>query len=379
VAAFNNEVVVVVAVVVVVVVVLLLLLLVVAAVVVVVVVVLLLLTLPLAAAAQSFLPSDLAAFQKMNALPNQPIAVTHGPATLPKGGTGEGDLDAEWLTGVAPTIPTTVWATAGQRYDPSSGKYDNEPFLTWLQNVSATPNDQIPNVFTISYQDYEDSLEHSFMSRVSDDFAALTVRGVTITTGSGDWGVGCADGIHSGALKAGMFRADFPSSSPYVLSVGATTFSGGQSSVKRGAEQGVTFSSGGFSNFFASPSYQSAAVQTYLKKHNVVPKNLFNASGRAFPDVSAAGVNFQYVINGKVGHVGGTSAASPAFAAVISLLNSARLAANKPTLGWVQPLLYRVASSSQLAFHDVTIGSNPHQAHKDLCRGFLKKSLLWIP
>ena len=58
------------------------------------------------------------------------------------------------------------------------------------------------------------------------------------------------------AVAAGVFRADFPSSSPYVVSVGATTFRANQQPPLVGQEVGVTFSSGGFSDFFARPSYQ---------------------------------------------------------------------------------------------------------------------------
>ena len=83
-------------------------------------------------------------------------------------------------------------------------------------------------------------------------------------------------------------------------------------------------------------------------------------------DVSAVGWNFQYVINGVVGHVGGTSASSPTFAAVLSVLNSARLAAGKSTLGWVNPFLYAAAAQSKTAFHDVTVGNNAYST----CMGF---------
>lgn len=86
--------------------------------------------------------------------------------------------------------------------------------------------------------------------------------------------------------------------------------------------------------------------------------SVFNATGRGFPDVSAVGWEFQYVNNGVVGHVGGTSASSPTFAAVLSVLNSARLAAGKSTLGWVNPFLYKAAAASAVAFHDVVEGNN---------------------
>jgi subtilase family serine protease len=53
------------------------------------------------------------------------------------------------------------------------------------------------------------------MGRVSTEFAKLGALGITIVTGSGDWGTGCAANGH--------YRSDFPSSSPYIVSTGATT------------------------------------------------------------------------------------------------------------------------------------------------------------
>lgn len=109
---------------------------------------------------ESFRPADLAAFQKRNGLPAAP-AETLGPAVQPKG-TGEGELDVQWLMGMAPTVPAVVWATFGyvgggqniqdktsglgplsavgvlligsapcfalcsQRYNPADKKFDNE-------------------------------------------------------------------------------------------------------------------------------------------------------------------------------------------------------------------------------------------------------------
>jgi tripeptidyl-peptidase-1 len=50
--------------------------------------------------------------------------------------------------------------------------------------------------------------------------------------------------------------------------------------------------------------------------------------GRATPDVSALGEGYQVFVGGKAETVGGTSASSPAFASVVSLLNGARLNAD---------------------------------------------------
>ena len=52
--------------------------------------------------------------------------------------------------------------------------------------------------------------------------------------------------------------------------------------------------------------------------------------------------------------VGGTSASSPTFAGLVSLLNEARLDAGKPAMGFLNPFLYKHADD----FFDVVKGSN---------------------
>ena len=52
--------------------------------------------------------------------------------------------------------------------------------------------------------------------------------------------------------------------------------------------------------------------------------------------------------------VGGTSASTPLFAGLVSLLNDARMAAGKPALGYLNPWVYANPS----IFTDVTVGTN---------------------
>ena len=84
-------------------------------------------------------------------------------------------------------------------------------------------------------------------------------------------------------------------------------------------------------------SVVSKSCCEHFQKFAVVCR--FNASGRGFPDVAAIGDNFRCTFNNKTSFVGGTSAASPTFAAVLSRINNARLVAGKSTLGWVNPRL----------------------------------------
>ena len=60
-------------------------------------------------------------------------------------------------------------------------------------------------------------------------------------------------------------------------------------------------------------------------------------------------------INGSFYPVDGTSASCPVVAAMISLVNSARIKLNRPTLGWINPTIY---SKAHHIFKDITIGQN---------------------
>ena len=55
----------------------------------------------------------------------------------------------------------------------------------------------------------------------------------------------------------------------------------------------------------------------------------------------------------------GTSAASPAFAGIVALLNDARLKQHKSPLGFINPLIYTMDLFSKSAFNDITSGNNP--------------------
>ena len=53
----------------------------------------------------------------------------------------------------------------------------------------------------------------------------------------------------------------------------------------------------------------------------------------------------------------GTSASSPVFASMVSLVNDRLLNAGKPPLGFLNPLLY--SDKATAMFNDITEGSNP--------------------
>lgn len=123
-------------------------------------------------------------------------------------------------------------------------------------------------------------------------------------------------------------------------------------------------SGGGFSNTFARPSYQNRAVSSYL--NNYPPPygpDVFNRSGRAYPDVAANGWPIPTVVGGKFNLTGGTSASAPIFASLIVAVNDARLAAGKSPVGWINPAV-RASDSSQARTHRLTsIAENQLYSH----------------
>lgn len=66
-------------------------------------------------------------------------------------------------------------------------------------------------------------------------------------------------------------------------------------------------------------------------------------------------VNFRIISAGRDSAVQGTSAAAPTFNGIIALLNTARIASNQPTMGFLNPWLYLNAST---AMNDVTTGTS---------------------
>lgn len=228
-------------------------------------------------------------------------------------------------------------------------RFDNEPYLTWLQAVTALPDNELPNTISTSYSDNEDTIDPAFLAAVEVLIVKLGVRGTTMLHASGDGGV---EGTQQGVEPCvdGRYHPTWPASSPWVTTVGATDTS---------YAKATSFSSGGFSNVHPSPAYQAAAIAAYKAAAaaggTLPPADVWNATGRAFPDVSAVGEGFRIVVNGQTESVAGTSCSTPTFAGIVALLNDARVAAGKRPLGFLNPLLYKNAG----AFTDIMAGNNP--------------------
>jgi len=124
------------------------------------------------------------------------------------------------------------------------------------------------------------------------------------------------------------------------------------------ADGGSYTAGGGFSSLFPTPTYQQKAVSAYLQGptgKTVLPG--FNASNRAYPDVTFASNNFEIVVGGSLlPMVGGTSAAAPSLAGLFSLVNARRMENKMTSVGFVNPTLY--ATGTEGCCNDIVNGAN---------------------
>ena len=99
-------------------------------------------------------------------------------------------------------------------------------------------------------------------------------------------------------------------------------------------------------------------------------------SGRGYPDVALmaqgsaianppgdglASVGYEAIVDGQqINYAGGTSVAAPVWAAIVACMNQARRAAGLPRVGFVNPLLYKLAATATKAaspFRAITVGA----------------------
>lgn len=337
--------------------------------------------------------TDALAFQRAMGMRRQPSPKFEGDVGQPG---IEGNIDLQWIQAMGNNVQTTVWSTPG-------GHNAHEPFLDWLISLANTSHP--PLVHSVSYGENEEDYSLAYERRANLELAKLGLRGVTIVVATGDTGIqGAAQGPPGTPPRCAPFAPVWPASSPYVTSVGATMISNRISeicsgnvfamgtnssmpflcpdsniaeivcSTRRGA---MITSGGGFSERFARPSYQRAAVEEYLEQIGIQNASLFNRGGRAYPDLSAVGQNVPIVFQGRVVMVGGTSSSSPIVAGLLSLLNGQRLLEGYPPLGFINPLLYKSYELWPEIVQDVVTGNNsggnqllPESLNRNCPQGF---------
>jgi uncharacterized protein (TIGR03437 family) len=197
-------------------------------------------------------------------------------------------------------------------------------------------------------------------------------QGITWVASSGDTGVAACESQRADDTGVSGIGVLHPASFPEVTGVGGTMFVEGAGywspGYTRGAPTALSYipetvwnetpngklatSGGGASMFFARPSWQAGPG---------VP----NGNARLVPDVSFAADwdHDPYIVlaDDATWNWGGTSAATPVFAGVLTILNQYLVstgAQSKPGLGNINPRLYQMAQTKSGVFHDITTGDN---------------------
>ncbi|KAH3732962.1 tripeptidyl peptidase I precursor [Pelomyxa schiedti] len=305
------------------------------------------------ALSQSFSPDDLTAFLSKYNIPDYKVGEIIGPndpgmCKIDPNYCVEANLDVQYMLALC-QAPTTYWSI------PMS--VTGDIFLSWILDVGAKENP--PLVHSISYGGPETEFNKNLVRRVDDEIAKLSARGITVIVASGDDGVAGFAARNNPALCG--FSASYPAQLPHVIAVGATMGPEyGSSEIACTSDMGGTITTGGgFSQYFVAPKWQDNAIKAYLDKApQLPPLSAFNSKGRAYPDVSMMGHNYVVNIGGNWYQVSGSSASSPVFAALVTLINGERIKQGKPSLGWLTPILYQLGEDHPEIFNDVTKGRN---------------------
>jgi kumamolisin len=231
----------------------------------------------------------------------------------------------------------------------------------WITILDAVMKDaqNNPGVVSVSWGYAEDALiwTEQTMDQVNQSLLEAAHLGITVCVAAGDDG-------SSDAVMDGNAHVDFPSSSPYVLAVGGTTVRAkttAQSDIVWKEGDGLRkdnggSTGGGVSTIFDRPDWQANisvnSVNSGAIKGRIVPDIAANADWTASP--------YLLVVDGQKQPNGGTSAATPLIASLLTLINAKRGAGNR--VGYVTPDLYQSAAGGTGAGAqgcvDITSGDN---------------------
>lgn len=263
--------------------------------------------------------SDLAAFDQtfgLAAPPSFRVVNQYGGTKLPKknkGWASETALDVEWAHAIAPGANILL----------VEAKSDS------LENF----------VQAIDYARHAPGVTVVSVSAAGDEFSQESIVDSLFTTPPGHEGVTF---VFASGDDGGV--AEYPSSSPNVLSVGGTTLQSNYPAQWTN-ESVWTYGGGGASKYEGVPSYQSGLGLT----SRGTPDVAYNAdpyTGFAVLDTYGNRGWAQY---------GGTSAGTPQWAALIAIANQGRELVGKTPLAGAQAALYAMPSND---FHDIVSGGN---------------------
>jgi tripeptidyl-peptidase-1 len=296
---------------------------------------------------QQVSPDDLSRFQKLFDLTEKSIDRFVGPndpsiCVTEKDNCSEANLDVQYIMAVAQGATTWYW----------NAPADLEPFTEWIFAVNDLENP--PLVHSVSYGNYETDYSQKKIFAFNVVAQKLGLRGVTVLVASMDDGAALFR-ARNDSSKCG-YNSAFPSSSPFVTSVGATQGpeAGKHEIACSSRTGGVITTGGGFSTLFPVPSYQQNQVKSYIANiKNRIPPGY--GKGRGSPDIAALGHNYVVALGGGYSLLSGTSASTPVIAGMITLINDYRMQRGKSSLGFLNIALYKADAS---IWNDITEGDS---------------------
>ena len=251
---------------------------------------------------------------------------------------GETVLDLEIIHAVAPMAKLVVYLSAP---DFGHGERAFDQMVT----------DHLGSVISESLGSCEPDTPSGARNVYASIQDRAVVLGISHFVASGD----------NGAYTCGLDQeaaGSFPSTLPTVTSVGGTSVFESASGVYYkeyawGSPLDQSGSGGGASQFYAIPSYQKNEAKSAGKGQRQVP----DVSADADPSTG-----FHIIFGGHDGQAGGTSAATPLWAATVALINQDLKKKGLREVGFANPALYwmgeNAARLSPQPFHDVSAGNN---------------------
>jgi len=304
---------------------------------------------------------------------------------------GESTLDLQYLAALGASAETWyITLTEGWILEAANVVF-NTPEPPLVNSVSYGWPEEL-TCSSVTGANCTDATVSQYIARSNSEIAKLAAIGVSMLIASQDEGAPSEQNMYCSLDNTHPLWPIYPSSSPWVTAVSGTTLvpisgttvfdnvvfdtdSASPPICSRGypCDTTSTFqypcmpnnteyswtTGGGFSKYANAQTYQTAAIQNYLNSKSLIPPKQFFADGnRGYPDVSAVGDRILIIQNGAIGVTAGTSAATPIFSGLVTLLNDARLNAGKKPLGFLNPLFYKMASAAPKTFTVIKEGNN---------------------
>lgn len=283
-----------------------------------------------------FEQSDLDTFFAKYNIPVPEIQIIGEPTTTPINDNVEVTADIQVAGLLAPKAKFVI--------------YYGTSILNAMKMALADTQNKL-SVISISWAGSELGYSMQEITELNSVFHEAALKGITIVGASGD----------NGAFNNKPYaNVNVPVNSPYVLACGGTkTFIENTNMYEETAwnestPQSQIASGGGFSQRIAEQPYQTLAIQNYIHKFPQF-EPYQKAGGRGIPDIAANAADasgYAIFFEGNWAKIGGTSLATPLWAALIARINQ-NLGYR---LGFINSYLYRLMGTP--VFHQVLEGNN---------------------